>query len=94
MKAAAVLAVLILALSATADAITIEKLTELAEQGDALSQIALGIHYEIGEGVPQNFAESVKWYRTRCERALSPARQSTARKLSASPTTRGTRASP
>ena len=32
-----------------------------AESGDAESQLALGIMYDFGQGVPQNFAEALKW---------------------------------
>ena len=34
-----------------------------AEQGNASAQSYLGFMYETGEGVPQNGAEAVKWYR-------------------------------
>jgi|TARA_B110000967_G_scaffold6241_1_gene6254 TPR repeat protein len=34
-----------------------------AKQGDADAQFNLGIMYDIGEGVPENNAEAVKWYR-------------------------------
>ena len=35
---------------------------ELAEQGDAEAQFNLGVMYANGEGVPQDYAEAVKWY--------------------------------
>src|SRR5271167_4474692 len=35
----------------------------LAENGDALAQVYLGLLYLTGEGVPQNAAMAVKWYR-------------------------------
>ncbi len=35
----------------------------LAEGGDAKAQAHLGYMYYIGEGVPQSYAEAVKWYR-------------------------------
>jgi uncharacterized protein len=35
----------------------------LAERGDARAQFNLGMMYEIGRGVPQNYAEMLKWYR-------------------------------
>jgi len=35
----------------------------LAENGDALAQVYLGLLYLNGEGVPQNPALAVKWYR-------------------------------
>jgi TPR repeat protein len=34
----------------------------LAEQGDAIAQFDLGFLYEQGKGVPQDYAEAVKWY--------------------------------
>jgi TPR repeat protein len=33
-----------------------------AEDGDAASQWALGIQYESGQGVPQNFIKAYVWY--------------------------------
>ncbi len=34
-----------------------------AEQGDAKAQIKLGLMYELGQGVPQDNAEALRWYR-------------------------------
>jgi TPR repeat protein len=34
-----------------------------ADQGHASAQFNLGISYDNGQGVPQNYAEAVKWYR-------------------------------
>ena len=36
---------------------------QAAEQGIALAQNNLGICYEYGDGVAQNYYEAVKWYR-------------------------------
>ena len=33
-----------------------------AESGDADAQLTLGIMYDLGQGVPQNFTEALKWY--------------------------------
>src|ERR1017187_2848162 len=33
-----------------------------AEQGNALAQAKLGLMYENGDGVPQDYAEAVRWY--------------------------------
>lgn len=33
----------------------------LAEEGDPLAQANLGVMYEKGAGVPQNYAEAVRW---------------------------------
>ncbi len=40
---------------------------KLAEQGEAGAQHALGSMYALGSGVPQDFAEAVKWYRLAAE---------------------------
>ena len=40
-----------------------DKYRQAAEQGDAEAQFKLGLCYYKGEGVPQNYAEAVKWYR-------------------------------
>ena len=34
----------------------------LAEQGDALAQLNLGVMYHNGQGVPQDYKTAVKWY--------------------------------
>jgi uncharacterized protein len=34
-----------------------------AKQGDALSQLLLGLMYDEGKGVKQDFIEAIKWYR-------------------------------
>ena len=39
----------------------------LAEQGHAIAQIALGIMYDNGEGVPENDRQAVFWYRKAAE---------------------------
>ena len=40
-----------------------EELRASAEQGDAEAQYILGAMYYMGQGVPQDYAEEVKWYR-------------------------------
>ena len=35
----------------------------LAEQGNAKAQVNLGVMYETGQGVPQDYREAVAWYR-------------------------------
>jgi len=35
---------------------------KLAEQGDAAAQFAVGAHYATGDGVPQDYAEAVRWF--------------------------------
>jgi TPR repeat protein len=39
----------------------------LAEQGNAIAQFALGVMYDKGEGVLQDDAEAVRWYRLAAE---------------------------
>ena len=43
--------------------LTLRELLPLAEKGDASAQNNLGIMYEEGQGVAQNYAEAVRWYR-------------------------------
>jgi len=40
----------------------------LAEQGDTFAQFNLGLMYDNGEGVPQDYAEALKWFRLAAER--------------------------
>lgn len=44
-----------------------------ANQGDAIAQFNLGVIYENGEGVPENDAEAVKWYRKAADQGLADA---------------------
>lgn len=39
------------------------KFKPLADQGDTIAQLILGIMYKDGKGVPQNFMEAARWYR-------------------------------
>ena len=40
----------------------------LAEAGDVVSQLALGVYYDVGaEGAPKDYAEALKWYRAAAE---------------------------
>lgn len=39
----------------------------LAEEGDARAQYNLGLMYELGQGVPQDFTETARWYRLAAE---------------------------
>lgn len=45
----------------------IDRLRKAAEQGDATAQFNLGYCYCKGQGVPQDYAEAVKWYRKAAE---------------------------
>ena len=42
----------------------------LADQGDALAQFSLGFMYDNGRGVPQDYAEAVKWYQAKLANLL------------------------
>jgi len=41
-----------------------------AEQGDSLAQYQLGVMYENGQGVLQDYKEAVKWYRLAAEQGF------------------------
>lgn len=43
-------------------ALTLNAARQAAEGGDALAQYRLGVMYGLGLGVPQDYAEAVKWY--------------------------------
>jgi S1-C subfamily serine protease len=51
----------------------VEEVKTKAGAGDADSEFQLGLRYERGEGVPQDFAEAVKWYRKAAEQNLAAA---------------------
>jgi len=44
-----------------------------AEQGDAFAQVSLGIAYEIGAGIRQDFQKANEWYRKAAENGMSDA---------------------
>ena len=46
------------------------------EQGDAKAQFNLGVCYENGNGVPQDYAEAVKWFRKAAEQSFLQAQRS------------------
>lgn len=43
----------------------------LAEKGNSIAQANLGFMYHRGQGVEQNYAEAIKWYRRAAERGRS-----------------------
>jgi TPR repeat protein len=45
----------------------IETLRKAAEAGDAAAQFKLGVMYDNGNGVAEDFAEALKWYRKAAE---------------------------
>jgi TPR repeat protein len=44
-------------------AMPIEEMRGLAEQGDAAAQYKLGVRYDRGQGVSQDYQEALHWYR-------------------------------
>ena len=48
-------------------------LRPVAEQGDAQAQTYMGLLYEKGDGVPQDYVEAVKWYRLAAEQGKADA---------------------
>jgi hypothetical protein len=51
----------------------IETVRERAESGDAEAQCSLGVFYRLGDGVPKNDVEAVKWYRRATEHGYAAA---------------------
>ena len=51
----------------TNNATKIAELRAKADKGDAAAQTDLGQMYEQGNGVPEDYAEAVKWYRKAAE---------------------------
>lgn len=49
------------------------ELRKQTEQGDVVAQSNLGIFYEHGEGVPQDYTEALKWYKLAAEQGDSKA---------------------
>ena len=70
------LAVLVVALGASIRAQDEQALADLrarAEAGEADAQFNLGVMYDNGEGVPQNYAEAMRWYRLAAEQGHAEA---------------------
>ena len=44
-----------------------------AEQGNANAQVILGLKYDTGEGVPQDDAEAVRWWRLAADQGVAEA---------------------
>ena len=51
----------------------IQTLIKDAEGGNPKAQLDLGIAYSKGEGIPQDYAKSMKWYRMAAEQGLAEA---------------------
>ena len=58
---------LVIGFSGGASGQDFEETKRLAEQGNVYSQYRLGLLYANGQGVPQNYAEAVKWLRLSTE---------------------------
>ena len=54
----------------------LESLIQRAEQGHANAQHSLGARYRDGQGVPQDYAEAVRWYRLAAEQGHANAQNS------------------
>ena len=48
-----------------------EETKRLVEQGNARAQSDMGFMYVTGRGVPQNFAEAIRWYRLAAEQGYA-----------------------
>ena len=54
-------------------ATALKKFKPLAEQGHMFAQFYLGVMYGLGQGVPQDDKEAVRWYRLAAEQGLADA---------------------
>ena len=59
---AAVLALLVLAAGLRAQIDDLGHTQAAAEQGHAAAQFSLGLQYDNGDGVPQDYREAAHWY--------------------------------
>lgn len=55
---------------------TIIACRKAAEQGSAIAQFNLGHAYDFGQGVPQDYTKSVRWYRKAAEQGNAAAQAS------------------
>jgi hypothetical protein len=53
------------------DAAALAQLQAAAQSGDANAQFWLGIMYEHGQGVPQDYAQAISWYRKAAEQGYA-----------------------
>jgi TPR repeat protein len=70
------IALLVIGLSAISDDVfseesNIDEIKKLADQGYADAQYNLGVLYYKGEGVPENDAEAMRWFRKAAEQGLA-----------------------
>ena len=54
-------------------ATALKEFRPLAENGDAVAQFHLGFLYASGSGVPQDYAEALRWYRSSADRGNASA---------------------
>ncbi|MFN7571262.1 MAG: tetratricopeptide repeat protein [Betaproteobacteria bacterium] len=73
LKRALLLVALCLFGSASAQPAPARAVLEAAQKGDAPAQFKLGEMYDLGQGVPQDYAQAVKWYRAAAEQGLAAA---------------------
>jgi len=64
---------ILLALTSGAFASEFDESMEKATQGEAWAQFNLGIMYDNGDGVPENDAEAVKWFRKAADQGYAVA---------------------
>src|SRR5712692_8709765 len=57
-------------------AASVDSLKKRAAQGDAEAQFSLGIMYANGQGVPQDYAEALKWFRLAAAQGIAKAQNS------------------
>jgi len=50
-----------------------EEVQRLAEEGNAQAQALIGFMYDNGQGVLQNYAEAVQWYRLAADQGVADA---------------------
>ena len=59
--------------SVSVDAIGFAEAKDLAEQGDAWYQTELALMHHNGQGMPQNYAKAVEWYRKAADQGFAKA---------------------
>ena len=52
---------------------TFEEMRKAAEEGDPVAQRYLGVCYQNGQGVPQDYHEAIKWFRRAAEQGHAAA---------------------
>ena len=57
-------------------ATALKELLPLAQQGNAVAQVNVGLMYNGGQGVPQDVNEALRWYRLAAEQGLADASSS------------------